>query len=136
MRRVNALQRNVILAAVAVALVTAGTAHAHHSFAAFFDPSRILTIRGKVTRFAFTNPHGIIALDVPRPDGTVAQWRVETNAPVVLMRRGWSRDVIKFGETVIIEGWPARDGKPYLRLRRAMRADGTVIGVPMGQTDD
>jgi len=120
---------------VAAALAGSGGALAHHSFAAFFDPSKLVTITGKVTQFAFTNPHGVIALTVSRADGSPREWRVETNAPVILLRRGWSRDSIKPGETVTIEGWPARDGRSYLRLRRAMRADGTVIGVPFGTGD-
>ena len=108
---------------------------AHHSFAAFFDPSRIVTIKGTVTQFAFTNPHGMIVLSVKAANGATQEWRVETNAPVVLMRRGWSRDVIKPGETITVDGWPSRDGRPWLRLRSAARADGTPIGIPFGQSD-
>jgi hypothetical protein len=123
------------LLALAAALLGAGVASAHHSFAAFFDPSKSVTVKGVVTEFAFTNPHGTITLDVRAPDGTRQVWRAETNAPVVLMRRGWSRTVIKPGETITIEGWPARDGKRYMRLRRALRADGSPIGIPFGQGD-
>jgi hypothetical protein len=133
MLRTKVAQSQAILAVVASALLAAGTASAHHSFAAFFDVSRVATIKGKVTQFRFTNPHGIIALDVIGGTGTVQQWLVETNAPSLLARRGWSRTSIKFGEIVIIEGWPAREKRPYMRLRKAMRADGTVIGIPFGQ---
>ncbi|WP_156313553.1 DUF6152 family protein [Erythrobacter sp. SG61-1L] len=117
------------------ALVPAGV-QAHHSFAAFFDPAKIITIKGTVTEFRFTNPHGTIALDVKGADGKVVHWRAETNAPVVLVRRGWSRDVIKPGETISIEGWVSRDGKPYLRLKQAFNASGKLIGTaPFGQGD-
>jgi hypothetical protein len=117
--------------AVAAALAEPGSPLAHHSFATF-DPGKLVTITGKVSQFAFTNPHGVIALTVTRADGSPREWRVETNAPVILLRRGWSRDSIKPGETVRIEGWPTRDGRAYLRLRRAMRADGSLIGTPFG----
>ena len=118
-----------------MALCAAG-AQAHHSFAAFFDENKIIKVTGKVTSFRFTNPHGTIALDVTGPDGKVQEWRAETNAPVVLMRRGWARDSVKPGQTVTIEGWVARDGKPYLRLRQAFDANGKRIGLsPFGQTD-
>ena len=111
-------------------------AQAHHSFAAFFDPNKSVTITGTVTEFRFTNPHGMVALDVKKPDGSVEKWRAETNAPVVLVRRGWTRDVIKPGEVVTIDGWPSRDGRNYMRLRAMRDAAGKPIGAaPFGQKD-
>lgn len=122
--------------AVATALLaSAGAAPAHHSFAVFFDPDRTVTIKGTVTSFAFKNPHGVIQLDVTNKN-KVEHWAVETNAPVILQRRGWSKTSIKPGDVVTIQGWPSREGKPYVRLLKAMRADGTTIGLPFGQTDE
>jgi hypothetical protein len=121
----------------AVALCLAPVAvSAHHSFAVYFDSTKDVKVTGKVTAFRFTNPHGTIVLDVTDAQGNVREWRAETNAPVVLQRRGWTRDSIKAGETVTVEGWPARDGKPYIRLRRATHADGRLIGsAPFGSQD-
>lgn len=125
-----------LFAAAAIVGLTPFAAQAHHSFAVYFDSSKNLTITGKVTAFRFTNPHGTIALDVADSQGRVSEWRAETNAPVVLQRRGWTRDIVKPGETITIEGWPSRDGKPYMRLRRATRADGSLIGsAPFGSQD-
>ena len=115
------------LAFAALCLVP-GLASAHHSFAVFFDPSQNVTITGKVKSFRFTNPHGTIVLDVTDAQGQVREWRAETNAPVVLQRRGWTRTSIKAGEEITITGWLSRDGKPYMRLRRAVHADGRLIG--------
>ena len=116
-------------------LLPAGAA-AHHSFAVFFDSAQDVTITGKVTAFRFTNPHGTIVLDVTDAQGRVREWRAETNAPVVLQRRGWSRNSVKVGEVITIDGWPSRDGKPYLRLRRAVHADGRLVGTaPFEQRD-
>lgn len=119
-----------------MALGTGGSALSHHSFAVFFDENRSVTVEGRVTAFRFTNPHGTIALDVERRGGEVDEWRVETTAPVVLQRRGWSRSSIRPGQEVRISGWPARDGKPYLRLRSATTLDGTPIGQSFGLNDD
>ncbi len=109
---------------------------AHHSFAVFFDETRTVAIEGTVTAFRFSNPHGTIALDVRGSDGKVSQWRVETTAPVVLRRRGWSRSSVSAGDRVRIEGWPARNGASYLRLRSATKADGTPIGQAFGAGED
>lgn len=116
----------------AAALLAACPVAAHHSFAAFFDASKQVTITGTVTEFQFTNPHGLIVLMVKGADGKEQEWRVETNAPVVLRRRGWTLQSVKPGEPVTIAGWPSRDGRPYLRLRAAFHPDGTPIGVPFG----
>ncbi|MBO9519343.1 MAG: hypothetical protein J7493_14865 [Porphyrobacter sp.] len=105
-----------------------GAVQAHHSFAAFFDPSAEITLKGTVTAFRFTNPHGTIAFDVEGADGKVVHWRAETNAPVVLARRGWSRTSLKAGDIITIAGWKARDGKPYMRLKQAFDASGKPIG--------
>ena len=120
----------------AAALIAPFAASAHHSFAVFFDPSRNISVTGKVVEFRFTNPHGLVVLDVTDAQGRVRQWRAETNAPAVLVRRGWTREAIKPGETITIEGWPSRDGKPYIRLSRALRPDGSLVGTaPFGRQD-
>lgn len=125
-----------LLIGAALACAVSGVAHAHHSFAAFFDPSKTVTLKGKVTGFRFTNPHGTIILDVVGSDGKTQEWRVETNAPVVLARRGWTRSTVKPGDSVTIEGWPARDGKPWLRLGKAFDSTGKMIGhAPFDKTD-
>ena len=116
--------------AVLAAVMLAQDASAHHSFAAFFDPEKMVTVKGTVTSYQFTNPHGLIAIDVRGGNGQIEHWRAETNAPVVLMRRGWTRETLKAGDVITITGWVSRDGKPYLRLRQANRADGSVIGIP------
>ncbi len=133
------LKQAAVVAAGMAALAGLGatSAIAHHSFAVFFDSDRTITITGTVTAFRFTNPHGTIALDVTGTDGKVTAWRAETNAPVVLTRRGWRRDSVKPGDQLTIDGWVARDGKPYLRLRSARDAQGRLIGQSaFGQADD
>ena len=130
------MRARLALAVMAGLCLAPLSASAHHSFAVFFDDTKDVRITGKVTAFRFTNPHGTIALDVTDAQGHVTHWRAETNAPVVLQRRGWSRDTIKPGQVITIEGWPSRDGKPYMRLRRAVDENGRLIGTaPFGQGD-
>lgn len=132
------MRNKAILAlAMATALVVPLAAAAHHSFAVFFDETRNVRVEGTVTAFRFTNPHATIVLDVAASDGEVHEWRVETNAPVVLQRRGWTRDSLRAGDRVIIDGWPSRDGRLYMRMRAATGADGRLIGsAPFSTRDD
>lgn len=123
-------------ATVGTALVLPLAVAAHHSFAVFFDETRNVRVEGVVTAFRFTNPHATIVLDVVASDGQSHEWRVETNAPVVLQRRGWSRTSLRAGERVIIDGWPSRDGRLYMRMRSATAADGRVIGSAPFSTND
>jgi len=128
------MRASPLLFAFIAAGLSAGAAQAHHSFAVYFDPGKDVTITGKVTAFRFTNPHGTIVLDVVDDQGRTREWRAETNAPVVLQRRGWTRSSIKAGEVITIDGWASRDGKPYIRLRRAVDSEGRLIGsAPFGQ---
>lgn len=130
------MPRTLSVALAALSMVAAGTAAAHHSFAVFFDDSRQVKIKGTVKSFRFTNPHATIVLDAAEAGGPLREWRVETNAPVVLQRRGWNRTSLKAGDTVTIEGWPSRDGKPYLRLRLATDAQGHPVGQSAFNTGD
>lgn len=111
-------------------------AYAHHSFAVFFDSERTVSVRGTVIDFQFRNPHGLIRIKVVDKDGKESVWKAETNSPSILERRGWAKDTLKAGETITMDGWPARDGSNYLRLRTAKRADGTLIGRPLAATDE
>jgi hypothetical protein len=103
------------------------TVQAHHSFAVHFVADKIISVSGTATGFRFTNPHGLVFLTVTTPAGEQQEWRAETNSPSVLRRRGWSKDSIKTGDTITIEGYPARDGSNVLRISRVIFPDGKVL---------
>ena len=116
------------LAAPLLLALTHSVAVAHHSFAVFFDTdSQLRRITGVVREFRFSNPHGVLTLAVRQGNHEIT-WRAETNSPSILRRRGWTQDSLHVGETITIEGWPARDGSNYMRLRAATRADGKPVG--------
>jgi hypothetical protein len=124
-----------IFAAIAGVMVSVG-AYAHHSFAVFFDDAHsLVTLRGNVTGFEFRNPHGVIRMTVRDAAGADVEWKIETNSPSILERRGWSKASLKFGETIAVEGWPARDGSKHMRMRKVSRADGTPVGVPFDEPE-
>jgi Family of unknown function (DUF6152) len=112
------------------------SASAHHSFAVFFDSDQgIVSVRGVVTEFNFRNPHGIIRLNVKDKSGAMEEWKAETNSPSILERRGWKKDSLKAGDEIVVEGWKARDGSRYMRMRKVTRADGTPIGIPFASLE-
>ena len=121
----------VLTSLALAALLGGGVLSAHHSFAVFFDDTKTLEITGSVTEFRFSNPHAIISLDVKNKAGVVEEWKAETNAVTLLKRRGWTKDSLKAGEVVTVDGWPSRDGANYMRMRTIKKADGTVLGTPV-----
>jgi hypothetical protein len=91
-------------------LLTALTGVAHHSFAAEFDIARPVTLTGAVTKIDWTNPHAWFFLDVKSAGGDVQAWAVEIVSANGLLRRGWTRETVKVGDVITIEGFGSRDG--------------------------
>ena len=123
--------RASLLALIAVAV--AAPVGAHHSFAVHFVADRLITVRGTVDEFSFRNPHGVLLLTAKADDGAEQHWKIETNSPNILRRRGWSETSIKAGDVVAIEGYPARDGSNFIRVYRVSYADGREL---VGQRPD
>ena len=128
--------RSRVAILLVLAMLTVGVAQAHHSFAVFFDQDKNVTVKGTVTQYVFRNPHGLIQIDAKDDKGQVETWKVETNAPVILQRRGWTKDSLKVGDVIVLEGWPARNGTKYLRMKKVTRPDGSVIGTPFTIGED
>ena len=124
--------RGLQLALVAASLAAA-PAVAHHSFAVHFVADRLITVRGTVDEFTFRNPHGVLMLTAKGDDGAAQQWKIETNSPNILRRRGWTETSIKPGDAVTVEGYPARDGSNFMRVYRVTYADGREL---VGQRPD
>ncbi len=114
-----ALTASFLFAAVAPAF-------AHHAFAAEFDAKKPVKLRGTVTKMEWINPHTWIYLDVKKPDGTVEEWMVEAGTPNTLLRRGFTKDSLKAGTEVLVDGYQSKDG--------SLRANGRDLTLPDGKT--
>ena len=113
-----------------VTTVATGPVAAHHSFAAEFDAAQPVTIRGKVTKISWTNPHVWVYLNVAdEKTGKVENWGFEMGAPQQVRARGWDRDTLKTGDELIVDGSRARDGSLRMNARNVVWAK---TGVKLG----
>jgi hypothetical protein len=124
-----------VYAAAACAFVMTATLAGHHSFAAEYDASKPITVKGTVARVDWTNPHIHFYLDVKVDAGAVTQIKFEGYPPNMLVRQGWKRDVtLKPGDTITVSGWRARFDPNLGAAREVTFADGRKLnaGPPAG----
>jgi Family of unknown function (DUF6152) len=114
-----------------VAVVMSGArVIAHHSFAAEFDITKPVTLTGKVTKIEWTNPHAFLFIDVQdKQTGTVTNWEVEMGSPNGLTRLGWTRNALKPGDEVTVDGSLGRNKANLANARSVvMTATGKKLG--------
>ncbi len=111
------------------ALLAAGAAFAHHSFA-MFDRDKEVVLNGTVREFQWTNPHAFIEVDVADDQGNVEKWSVEMNSPNNLTRQGWKSSMLKTGDKVSVTLNPLRDGKKGGLFVAVTLPDGKVMKDP------
>ena len=119
--------KRIALFVIGVALLSAQTLSAHHSFAAEFDRNSPVTLTGSVTRVDWGNPHIWVFLDVKDDTGKVSNWGVEGGAPNALFRNGWRKDSLKVGDTVTVEGFKSKDGLLRANANRVTLPDGRRV---------
>jgi hypothetical protein len=117
----------LLVLAGSLALAAVSPVLAHHSFAAEFDAHRAIRITGTLAKLEWTNPHSYFYLDVKDDQGNVARWACEGGGPGALSRRGFRKGDVKLGDTLIIDGYQAKDGSHLMDARRVTLPDGRSI---------
>ena len=117
----------VICVAVGV-LALSVAASAHHGTGASYDLSKLVTVKGVITKFAWSNPHSQLYFDVTDDKGTVEHWSAEMNAPGNMERAGYTRrgmlDLFKIGSNVTVSGFRSKAGTPVMVFSKAVMEDG------------
>ncbi len=119
----------LLLIAWAVGLWWAPRPSAHHAFAAEFDASKPIKLRGTVVKMEWINPHTWLHIDVKRPNGTTERWMIEGGPPNALYRRGFNRNSLPVGAEILVEGFQAKDGSRKGNGRELTFADGRRLFV-------
>jgi hypothetical protein len=114
----------LIAIAGASVLSVAAPLLAHHAFSAEFDAKAPVTLQGPITKVEWINPHAWIHIDVKNEDGTVTKWMVEGGTPNTLFRRGFTKDSLKAGTEIIVDGFRAKNGANRANGRDLMLPDG------------
>jgi hypothetical protein len=114
-------------AALVVALLLSIPLQAHHS-GIMFDATKQVTLKGTIKEFVFANPHVTILITVADDKGQAVDWSIEAASTQALVRSGWRKSSLKFGDSVTIVGRPLKDGRPGAQLVQVTLADGTELG--------
>jgi hypothetical protein len=122
------MRRIVVTSTAALLGLWLGVANvrAHHAFSAEFDADKPVNFEGTVTKVEWINPHSWFHIEVKKPDGRIEKWMIEAGNPHNLFRRGFSKDIIKPGMLIRVDGYASKDG--------TRRANGRDLTLPGGKT--
>ena len=108
---------------------------AHHAFAAEFDQTKPLKLKGTVVKWEVTNPHSWIHMDVKDGDGKAVTWMIEGGSPNNLYRLGFTKESLPPGAEIMVEGYQAKDGSTRAVGKNVTFADGRklFLGLQAGE---
>ena len=128
------MKQKLVVCMAGLLLAAALPLLAHHSFAAEYDGNAKLTLKGTIAKIDWMNPHIWIYIDAKDETGKVTRWQCEGGPPNSLTRNGWTKDAVKTGDEVTIEGFRAKDGTNTCNSRSMKMPDGRVVFA--GSADD
>ncbi|WP_263417285.1 DUF6152 family protein [Terriglobus albidus] len=121
------MKSRLLLSSLGALALASASAYAHHSFSAEFDGNKPVRLVGKLTRVEWTNPHSYFYVDVTDAKGVVSNWGCEGAGPGALSRRGFKKGDLKVGDTLVVDGYRAKDGSHLIDARRVTLPDGRSI---------
>jgi hypothetical protein len=128
------MKQKLIVCMAGLLLAAALPLLAHHSFAAEYDGNAKLTLKGTIAKIDWMNPHIWIYIDAKDDAGKTTRWQCEGGPPNSLTRNGWTKDAVKAGDEVTIEGFRAKDGTNTCNSRSITMPDGRKVFA--GTADD
>jgi hypothetical protein len=132
------MKQSLLTLLIAGALVSGGSAYAHHSFAATYHEDQTIKIEGTLVQFQFRNPHSFVQVDAPDTSGKMQRWGIEWGGAGQLGGQGVNRFTLKAGDKVIITGNPGRTAEDHrIRMVTLKRtSDGFGWGQREGEVVD
>src|SRR5258707_6421135 len=103
--------KDIVWSVVAVGsgmLLAAVPMSSQRSFSTTYDSNRQVKLQGIVTRIDWVNPNAFFFIDTRDTAGTVTNWAIQIGSPLDLERDGWKPSALRIGDTVTVEGNPAR----------------------------
>ena len=123
---------------IALPLVAASTALAHHSYGATYDLARQVMVEGKLVQFVYRNPHSFVTIQAPDDKGTMQRWAVEWSGTGQLGGQGITRETLRVGDQIVIVGRPSRVPGEFRLLMVSLKRplDGFSWGARSGEAVD
>lgn len=125
-------RRLLVVSGGAVALLMVSVPIFAHHWREAYDPQRMVTVQGIVTKFDFSNPHVLLYFDVKDNNGKVVKWVGETGSPNMMRRGGWNKNSLKPGDPITISGHPAKNSSPGMRFMKIVLPDGRELDPASG----
>jgi len=100
---------------------------AHHGTGVAYEVEKLVTVKGTVTDWLWSNPHCGLLFDVTDDKGNVEHWGAELGNPHQMSGAGFARDSFKMGDKITATGHPAKSGAPRMTLDHVVLANGKVL---------